>query len=99
MKKQNIKINKLVLFVQIFWLIITWFYVVHVNKISTEWYTLKKLQEEREILLSDQESLNLKISRIQSLESLKKEVSISDMIPYEKPIFYETNKELALEKK
>jgi len=99
MRKQNINISKSICFIQIFWLLITGLYVFHINKISTEWYVLKELQEEKEILLLKQEDLNLKISRAQSLSILKNDASIKTMLSYQTtPLYIKSNKEVALSK-
>lgn len=99
MKKQNINISKATIWIQIIWLIIVGFYVFQVNTTSTNWYILKDLQEKRDILLTSQEDLNLKLSRAQSLDTLKNDESIKIMISYQKnPLYVKTNKELASKK-
>ena len=96
-KTQVIK-NKTILWLQVFWISLMWFYTLHINMISTKWYDLRKLQQEREVLLSHEEELNLKISRAQNFNNLENSYNVKNMIAYWDNVFY-FNKKSELAKK
>ena len=90
-KNQIIK-NKTIFWLQVFWIFLMWFYTVHINVISTKWYSLRELQEEREVLLSREEELNLKISRSQNSSNLENNFYVKNMVTYWKDVSYFKNK-------
>lgn len=74
-----------------------WFYTLHINVISTKWYDLRELQQEREILLSKEEELNLKISRAQNFNNLENNFNVQNMITYwENVSYFKKKSELAM---
>jgi len=93
---QNNKYKKAILWFQIFWITLMWFYTLQINTVSTKWYDLRKLQQEREDLLSKEEELNLKISRAQNFNNLENNLDIQNMIAYWDNIsYFKKNSELA----
>lgn len=64
------------------------FYVYHSNKTATSGYILENLQDRRDGLLTEQEMLNLKISRVQSIDSIESDPYIQDMNDYPKNPHY-----------
>ena len=80
--------NRTILWLQIFWVSLMWFYTLHINIISTKWYDLRELQQDREVLLSHEEELNLKISRAQNFNNLENSSDIKNMIAYWANISY-----------
>ena len=90
--------NKTILWLQVFWISLMWFYTLHINMISTKWYDLRKLQQEREVLLSHEEELNLKISRAQNFNNLENSYNVKNMVAYWDNISY-FNKKSELAKK
>jgi len=85
---QNNKHKKAILWLQVLWISLMWFYTLHINMNSTKWYDLRELQQEREVLLSYEEELNLKISRAQNFNNLENSPDIKNMIAYWKNISY-----------
>ena len=92
MQNKNHKFfNKTILWLQVIWILLMWFYTLQINSSSTKWYTLRALQKERETLMSKEEELNLKISRAQNFDNLENNEDIKNMIAYSenwKNIFY-----------
>ena len=80
---QNTKYKKIILWLQIFWVVLMWFYTFQINKSSTKWYELRQLQKERLVLLSKKEELNLKIARAQNFYNLKNNFNVQNMISYQ----------------
>jgi len=93
---QNTKHKKVILWLQVFWISLMWFYTMHINMSSTKWYDLRELQQEREVLLSQEEELNLKISRAQNFNNLENNSDVKNMISYWENIsYFKKNSELA----
>ncbi|MSR86890.1 hypothetical protein EXS70_01825 [Candidatus Peribacteria bacterium] len=53
----------------------------HENANATKGYNLRKLENQRSILLLQQEVLNMQIAEAQSLENLQEDPAIAAMIP------------------
>lgn len=56
----------------------------HENANATKGYNLRKLENQRSILLLQQEVLNMQIAEAQALERLQKDPAVQAMIPAEK---------------
>ena len=57
----------------------------HENANATKGYSLRTLENERTVLLLEQETLNMQIAEAQSLQSLQNDQQIAYMKPYQKP--------------
>ena len=75
-------------FLQIAIIAMVFFYIFHSNRIATSWYALKDLQQERENIVLNEEILNLKISRAQSLDSIEWDPYIAQMVDYPEDVVY-----------
>jgi hypothetical protein len=62
-------------------------YLAHTNKIATRAYQLKKIEQERESLITESQILNMKISQVQSLVAIENDPIIASMRSFEAPIF------------
>ena len=56
----------------------------HENANATKGYNLRKLENQRSILLLEQEVLNMQIAEAQALEYLEKDALIQAMVPLQK---------------
>jgi hypothetical protein len=56
----------------------------HENANATKGYSLRKLENQRSVLLLEQEVLNMRIADAQSLEKLQNDAQILQMRPYTK---------------
>ncbi len=65
-------------------LILALLILFHENANATKGYNLRKLENQRSILLLQQEVLNMKIAQAQALEHLQQDPSITAMIPADK---------------
>ena len=62
-------------------------YLSHTNKIATRAYQLKKIENQREKLITESEILNMKISQVQSLLAIESDPMVASMERYDAPIF------------
>ncbi len=70
-------------------------YLKHSNSVATLGYQIKQLQEEKNILRTEEDIWNLKLVKAQSLDRLEKSVLENTMITYENPIFINTESQVA----
>lgn len=82
MNSNSKKISKFIVCLQLMSFMLMCYYVYHSNKTATSWYILENLQERRDGLLNHQEMLNLKISRVQSMDSIESDPYIQEMQSY-----------------
>ncbi|MBI2635909.1 hypothetical protein HYW84_01125 [Candidatus Peregrinibacteria bacterium] len=68
----------------------------HENANATKGYNLRKLENQRSMLLLEQEVLNMQIAEAQALEHLQQDALIQAMIPMNKLKYIEQSQEVAL---
>jgi hypothetical protein len=68
----------------------------HENANATKGYSLRRLENERSVLLLNQEVLNMQIAEAQALEKLQNDQQIQAMKPYTKPTYVKSDAALAL---
>ncbi len=66
-------------------LILALLILFHENANATKGYSLRRLENERSVLLLEQEVLNMQIAESQALEHLKQDNQILKMVPYKDP--------------
>lgn len=62
-------------------------YLAHTNKIATRAYQLRKIEHEREDLITQSEILNMKISQVQSLIAIENDPKVAAMHNSTTPTF------------
>ncbi len=67
----------------------------HENANATKGYSLRKLENERSVLLLEQEVLNMQIAESQALEHLKQDAQIQKMVLYKEPKYVTPEPEVA----
>ena len=67
----------------------------HENANATKGYNLRKLENQRSILLLEQEVLNMQIAESQALEHLQQDPGIQAMIPVNKLKYIQQNPAVA----
>jgi peptidoglycan hydrolase CwlO-like protein len=74
-------------------------YLSHANVVATKGYQIKQLQEEKTGLQTNLDTWNLKLTRLQALNTLSDSNIVAQMQPYhELPQFIEKETQLALNK-
>ncbi len=68
----------------------------HENANATKGYSLRRLENERSVLLLTQEVLNMQIAEAQALAKLQNDQQIQSMKPYTKPIYVKADAALAM---
>lgn len=71
----------------------------HENANATKGYSLRKLENQRSVLLLQQELLNMQIAEAQALESLQNDTQIARMIPFKNPKYVPAEPAVAVVKK
>lgn len=67
----------------------------HENANATKGYSLRTLENERTVLLLEQETLNMQIAEAQSLQGLERDPQIAAMKPYVKPQYVQAEPAVA----
>lgn len=59
----------------------------HENANATKGYSLRKLENQRSVLLLEQEVLNMQIADAQALDHLQNDGQIAAMVPFHNPLY------------
>ncbi len=59
----------------------------HENANATKGYSLRKLENQRSVLLLEQEVLNMQTAEAQALDHLQNDPQVLKMIPFSKPVY------------
>jgi len=76
--------------------LLSFFYLVKFTEIHTKGYQLRKLEIEREKLMTAREGQATEIARLKSLNSIRESEATSRMIPARNPIFVKQDGTVAL---
>lgn len=70
--------------------VITLLYLAHFNAVSTKGYELKRLEDERMLLLEEDEVKNMRISQMRALATIKETAKVKNMVsPGQKHIIFQ----------
>lgn len=69
----------------------------HENANATKGYSLRKLENERSVLLLEQEMLNMQIAEAQALDKLQQDEQVMKMKPYVKPQYVKLEEPIAFQ--
>ncbi len=67
--------------------LLSFFYLVKFTEIHTKGYQLRKLEMERDRLMSSREVQSTGISKLKALNSIRESSKISQMVPARTPIY------------
>lgn len=68
-------------------LIVSLFYLAHANRTATRGYALKKLELEKNSLLTEKEIWEQRISEAKSLTTIKNSETVKNMLPIKNPTY------------
>ena len=94
-QKVEVGINALVFSTITIVCVVSLFYLAHSNKVATKGYELKGLQEERSMLITENEVWNMKIARSQAIEKIKTDPVIASMQEVNQPQYIRTDTAVA----
>lgn len=76
--------------------ILSFFYLIKFTEIHTKGYQLRRLEVERDRLLTSQESKRTNIEMLKSLKSVRDSEVASRMIPAKSPVFIKQDNSVAI---